>query len=428
MISMRFIIRENFLTGSLIMLVNVILIPAFIAFLNDTNRKIAFFIDAVKNEDATLKCPENVKNPALKKLHTALNKVNQFITDAKIHVENKEKFYEALIEHSASGLLSMDENGDFEILNNAARMYMGVEYTANIHMIRQKNKVLYDVLMSIKPGETKTVKLFVNNDYFHLSLRCSQIKYFSKNLKLISMHNIRFELEEKEIESWQKLFRVITHEIMNSIAPITSVSNTLGRMYKSGQDLKAPCEVSEKMIDDTVSGLTVIEDMGNSLMNFVNSYRSLNKIPKPEFKEIKVKPWISNIEAMARKIIDVDSIDLVVHVKPGTGYFMGDENLLNQVLINLVKNAGEALCGKENGLIKLTCYTDYHGRFFVDVEDNGTGIDSENIDQLFVPFFTTKESGTGIGLSLCRQILRLHDGNITVRSEPGKGSVFSIII
>jgi len=423
-----FIIQKNYIFAGSVFLFAFILIPSLITFLNETNRKIAFFIDAVKNEDATLKFPENVKNPALKKLHQSLNKVNEFITKTKIQIEHKEKFYEALIEHSATGLLSIGEDGDFEILNNAARKYMGVEYTANLKLLSNRNRSLYDVLVNINPGETKTAKIFVNNDFFHLSMRCTEIKYFDKKLKLVSMHNIRFELEEKEIESWQKLFRVITHEIMNSIAPIISVSNTLGRMYKSDQELKSPGEISEKIIEDTFKGLTVIEDMSNNLMNFVNSYRRLNKIPKPEFKEIKVKPWIRNLETMGRKIIDEENVILNVYVKPGTGYFLGDENLLNQVLINLIKNANEALDGKSNGQIKITCYSDYPGKVNIEIEDNGPGIDNEVIDQLFVPFYTTKEHGTGIGLSLCRQIIRLHDGNISVRSELGQGTIFTLFL
>ena len=406
----------------------IILVTSLLYFLNSTNRKIAYFIDAVKNEDSTLKFPENVKNPAQKKLHQSLNKVNEFITQSKIQVEHKEKFYEALIEHSATGLISIDEEGEFEILNNTARQYMGVEFTANIHMLKQKNHTLYQVLKTIKPGETTTVKLFVNSIFYHLSVRCTEIKYFSKKLKLISLHNIRFELEEKEIESWQKLFRVITHEIMNSIAPITSVSNTLGRMYKDKDSLKHQSEVSEKMIADTVQGLEVIEDMSNGLMNFVNSYRSLNKIPKPEFKEIKIKLWMDNLSVMAHKIISEENVSLEFSIKSGVTNFMGDENLLNQVLINLIKNANEALENKKDGKIKVTCYSDQPGKINIEVEDNGYGIDTNNLDQVFIPFFTTKESGTGIGLSLCRQIIRLHEGNISVRSEKGEGTIFTISI
>ena len=420
------ILQKQFILGSLSLMVTTILITSFIYFLNDWNRKIAYFIDAVRNEDSSLKFPENIKNKALQMLHESLNKVNDFITKTKIQIEHKEKFYEALIEHSATGLISINEHGDFEILNNTARKYIGVEYTANIHMLKQRNKALYHVLNEIKPGETTTTKIFINDDFFLLSVRCTEIIYLKKKLKLISLHNIRFELEEKEIESWQKLFRVITHEIMNSIAPIISVSNTLGRMYKKDDEFISSTEITDKIITDTAKGLTVIEDMSNSLMNFVNSYRSLNKIPKPDFKEMHAKPWLENIRTMAQKIINEENVRLKLHVKPGTGYFMGDENLLNQVIINLIKNANEALENNEDGLISISCSSDYPGKILIEIADNGAGIDFEDIDQVFVPFFTTKEHGTGIGLSLCRQIIRLHNGNITVKSKPGEGTVFRI--
>ncbi|MDD3049985.1 MAG: ATP-binding protein, partial [Candidatus Cloacimonetes bacterium] len=248
---------------------------------------------------------------------------------------------------------------------------------------------------------------------------------YSERVTLISLQNIQSELEEQEMLAWQKLISVLTHEIMNSITPIASLSETLNEILKQVTEEIEGNEVSTETLDDIRNSIMTINRRSSGLIKFVESYRSLTKIPRPVIKIVTVNNIFKNICNLMGAEIRKQNIALELTIKPSGLEVAVDEQLIEQVLINLIKNAIHALEGKENKTIILSAYADNYSHPFISVADNGEGIIPEALDKIFIPFFTTRKEGNGIGLSLSREIMRAHGGTITVSSEPGK-TIFTL--
>jgi signal transduction histidine kinase len=256
----------------------------------------------------------------------------------------------------------------------------------------------------------------------------------NREVKIVTLQDIKSELDMHEMDSWQKLIRILNHEIMNSVAPITSLSSTLSGFYKSGEDQTSPDNITPRIISDTIRGLNIIEDHGKGLIHFVESYRSLTQLPKPEFTRVNIKEFFERIMILVNSGFDTDNNKYEVRplitssVTNDEITLVADDKLLAQVFINVVKNSIEAFgkC-KEDDFISLSADRDTDGRIVLSIKDNGPGMDAETLEKIFVPFFTTKEIGSGIGLSLSRQIIRLHNGNITCDSVPGEGTTFTML-
>jgi signal transduction histidine kinase len=260
-----------------------------------------------------------------------------------------------------------------------------------------------------------------------LSLKSTSFKAKDNELILLSIQDIRNELDEKELDSWMKLIRVLMHEIMNSIAPITSLSESLCQFYTIGGRQALPEEITEATIQSTLRGLSVIKEQGNGLMLFVESYRKLTRLPKPDRKIFKVEELVTRIQVLYTSLENSDRVKLTISITPRNMELYADENLISQVLINLTKNALQANEANPDGKIQIVAGFNADERPQIRVVDNGPGIPDEILEQVFVPFFTTRENGSGIGLSLSRQIMRLHGGSLQVRSIPEKETVFSMI-
>ncbi len=261
-------------------------------FMNGINRKVAFFFDAVTNEDTTLHYSESVRTKSLLALHTSLNRLNRHITEIKIRNENSERFFREMLKYSATGLIAVDQKGYIEQINDSALEIIGFPHIEHMDLLKQRNSELYDQMMGITPGEGRTVKLLVGTELRSLSVKVSLLNFGESHFRLYSIFDIRAELEENELDSWHKLIRVMTHEIMNSIAPITSLSNTLSRIFTRDNRPLPVSEVTEKHIVNIIHGLEVIENTGKGLMHFVEDYRKLTKIPKPAFKSIPISSLV----------------------------------------------------------------------------------------------------------------------------------------
>ena len=397
-------------------------LPVFISgwnliyFMNGINRKITFFFDAVSNDDTTLHFSEKLRDKSLNVLHQSLNRLNKHISDIKIENEHNEKFFRELMKYSATGLMAVDDHGYIELINDSALDLIGLPHISHIHLLQQKNNELYEQIIHLTPGQSRTVKLLHGDELRLLSLKVAVLKFGEKKYRLYSIYDIKSEIEANELDSWQKLIRVMTHEIMNSIAPITSLSNTLTKIFvKHGNPLPVN-EVTEKHIANTIHGLDVIENTGKGLMHFVEDYRKLTKIPKPAFKPIDVRGWLNTIQVLMKPKLDEENIELKISNKELYKELIGDEKLLNQVIINILNNAIDALKNTKEKKIMLGVVESPLGKLKISVSDNGSGITPDEIEKIFIPFYTTKENGSGIGLSLSRQIMRLHKGSISVFS------------
>ncbi|NJK94784.1 MAG: HAMP domain-containing histidine kinase [Bacteroidales bacterium] len=327
-----------------------------------------------------------------------------------------------MLKYSASGIIVVDSDGYIEMINNSALGYIDMPHISHLSLLEQKNPELHNQMFRIRPGQTKTIKLLCGTDLRLLSLKVSSLKFGDKQYKLFTLNDIKAELEENELDSWQKLIRVMTHEIMNSIGPITSLSNILNGIFlKEGQPIPLK-DVTEKHIQNTIHGLEVIEQTSRGLMHFVEDYRKLTKIPKPVFKPINVTSWLNDIELLMRKTFQEEQIDFRLYHRGYNKEIIGDEKLLTQVLINLLNNSVEALKKTGHKTIKVLVNEGATGKSKISVVDNGAGISPEEIEKIFIPFYTTKENGSGIGLSLSRQIMRLHKGSISAFSQPGENT------
>lgn len=416
--------QANWINGSLLAVLLLISGWNLVYFINAMNRKVSLFFDAACNDDTTLHFPEKVRNKSLRALHRSMNQLNKRISDIKIQNEHRERFYHEMMKYSATGLMAVDSEGYIQQINDSALRLIDMPHISHIHLLKQKNNDLYTKVTQITPGQTMTIKLLQGSELKLLSLKVSILNFGEKKYKLYSLYDIKTELEENELDSWQKLIRVMTHEIMNSIAPITSLSNTLTRIFvKSGSPLPVN-EVTEKHIANVVHGLDVIEQTGKGLMHFVEDYRRLTKIPKPSFKPIHIDNWLGSIILLMKPRLDEENIELKVVRKEFRKEIIGDENLLSQVMINLLNNAIDALKTRPKKKIIVSVTENLGGRVKISVADNGVGIIPEELEKVFIPFYTTKESGSGIGLSLSRQIMRLHKGSISVISEPGVQTTF----
>jgi two-component system, NtrC family, nitrogen regulation sensor histidine kinase NtrY len=412
----------------------VLLTVLFALWLNRTNKKLAFFFSAVRNEETSLYFPEEVGFANEKLLNKSLNELNARLKDAKINIELQEKFYKSIMEKIRTGIISFYKNGVVEFTNPEIKRMFGLDHISHIDKLKIIDQKLVELLEKIEPGEQKQINVKVDNRIMSLAIHSQSIIIQNREIKIVTLQDIKSELDINEMDSWQKLIRILNHEIMNSVAPITSLSSTLSGFYMSGEDQKSPDNITSKIISDTIKGLNIIEDHGKGLIRFVESYRSLTQLPKPEFIKVNVSEFFERTTILVNSYFDSENGKypirpaITTSVTPDDLTIMADDKLLAQVLINVVKNSLEAFGKSEQGKkISINAARNSEGRIIFSVQDNGPGMDADTLEKIFVPFFTTKESGSGIGLSFSRQIMRMHNGNITCDSAPGNGTTISMV-
>lgn len=422
-----FIVVDKSLRFSILSCVFIIILTInLVSYLNSTNKKIRFFFDSVRNDDSNLWFPVETTNPALKELYKSMNRVNHQIQQLKIENREQEQYFRTLLEHLAAGIITYNEKGFILHANSSAKKLLSMDVLTHLQQIERKDFKLFETINSIKPYERRLVAVSAEGGEIQLSLKASSFKTHENEMVILSIQDIKNELDEKEIESWMKLIRVLMHEIMNSITPITSLSESLSNIYSNGGKPVMPEQVNVKTIATTLQGLNVIKEQGKGLMSFVESYRKLTRVPEPEKKLFKASELMNRVQILYNSLDNSEKASLSVSVAgPGLEIF-ADQNLISQVLINLVKNALEANENNGNGKINVIASEGINSRPQICVIDNGPGIPEENIDEIFVPFFTTRQNGSGIGLSISRQIMRVHGGNLKVKSIPGKETVFCL--
>ena len=418
--------ESSFTLASLCLILQVPMVFGLINYLNTTNRKMKYFLESIQNNDSSLLFPTNISGKPIRELYQSLNKVNVQIQQLKIENQQREQYFKTLLEHVATGIITFNSKGFVLHANSAAKKMLAVEVLTHINQLERINRNLFQAVQAIRPFEQKLVSMPTERGTIELSLKATSFKTKNDALILLSIQDIRNELDEKELDSWMKLIRVLMHEIMNSIAPITSLSESLTKYFTIDGRPALPEEVNENTIQITIRGLNVIKEQGNGLMLFVESYRKLTRLPKPDRKIFKVIDLVDRIKVLYFSLENNDKVKLTVTVNPLEMELFADENLISQVLLNLLKNAVEANEKNPDGKIQISAGINSENRPELRVIDNGPGIPTDIMEQIFVPFFTTRENGSGIGLSLSRQIMRLHGGSLQVRSVPNKETVFSL--
>ncbi|HPI69002.1 MAG TPA: ATP-binding protein, partial [Bacteroidales bacterium] len=373
-----------------------------------------------------LSFPVNKGNRALSELYTSMNKVNMQIQQLKIENSQKENYFSELIEHLATGIITFNSKGFILNANSAAKRLLSTDNLTHLKQIEHNNFRLYQAISNIKPFKQKLISFPSTPGNIQLTLKASSVKAGKEELIIVSINDIKNELDEKELDSWLKLIRVLMHEIMNSLTPIISLSENLTHIFNNKGKAVSPDDVTEDTIANTIQGLSVINEQGKGLMSFVESYRRLTRIPEPEKKYFKINDLFKRVHVLYKSLENNERMELSVNTGNPDLEIFADENLITQVIINLLKNAIEANENNPEGKITISCTTDSGHRAKICVADNGPGISEDKIEEIFVPFFTTRKEGTGIGLSISKQIMRIHGGNLIVRSRPGKETIFCL--
>jgi two-component system nitrogen regulation sensor histidine kinase NtrY len=385
------------------------------------NRDLARFFEAVKFGDFTQAFGRRSPGRSFRQLRAAMAEVMGAFQTARAEKEEQALYLRTIVQHLAIGLLVFQPDGDIDLVNNAAKRLLGVIQLKNVQSLEAVSPGLARALLGLKPRERALVRIERPDEQLQLALQASEFKLRARTFTLVSIQDIRSELEEREVDAWQKLIRVLTHEIMNSMTPISSLAAT-------AQDLIAqsgPRDDPESW-NDIELALRTIAKRSEGLRHFIDGYRSLTRVPKPNFKFFPARDLIARVSQLLQAPLAESGARFESSLHPESLELLADPGLLEQVLINLVLNAADAVRGRADARVMVSAYLDERGRPVIQVRDNGVGIPEENLDKVFVPFFSTKAGGSGVGLSLSRQIMQLHNGTISVQSRPGIESVFTL--
>ncbi len=402
-------------------------ISDLIRYVQKTNRYLTSFLESIRYADFSRSFKLEGLGSAYDEMRDAFNDV---ISDfQKIRTEKEEHFHylQNVIQHIGISLIAFQKDGSVEMINNSAKKLFQISKIKNIDQLESYSSELVKKMKNMKSGERILVQVIDNDMMMQLAIYATEFKIRMQSIILVSIQNIQSELEEQEMAAWQKLIQVLTHEIMNSITPIASLSSTINELLKDIDTTdNKPQMIDDETVIDIRNSLKTITMRSTGLVHFVESYRNLTKIPKPKFNIIPVKEIFNNVHLLMEKNIKLKGIDCVIDISPPSLELTADEELIEQVLINLIKNAMHALSNIENAKIIMKAFMDKRGRVVVQLIDNGSGILKEVIDKIFVPFFTTKPDGSGIGLSLSKQIMRMHGGTLTAQSEPNVKTSFTL--
>lgn len=415
--------KEWFFTPFTLVLLLIISIWRLIHYIEKTNKDLTNFILSIKQGGFTSSFPQGKKGETFRRLSRAFNDVIEEFRKINLQRETHYQYLQTLTENIQVGIISFDHSGKIELVNPAALQLLGTLRLKNIIEIKKINSKLFQVMNDLEPGQRQVFKTIMAKSEMHLSVQVKELSMNETSYKIMLIQNINQELEDQEVDAWQKLIRVLTHEIMNSVTPIVSLTEAMNTMLvaSSGERRKLETLDTEDK-EDLFSSLQTIEKRSRGLLRFVNAYKDFTKAPELILSQVDIGDLIEQVLSLLGPDMERNRITLE---KSGVkDHFMAkvDASWLEQVVINVIRNAIDALENTAGPEIKIEALQK-GSKNYISVVDNGQGMDKETLDKIFIPFFTTKKSGTGIGLSLSRQIMKLHKGSLTVTSEPDKGTV-----
>jgi two-component system, NtrC family, nitrogen regulation sensor histidine kinase NtrY len=412
--------EERYLRSIYIAVGVVLLVAEFIWYADRFNRDIKTFLISLHQRDFTTHFEAAGRGRSFDELYEMLNKISGIFKTISSEKETQYRYLEMLVEHVRVGVLSMDADGRIYLANQAMKSLLQKEVLTGLKSLESLDTSLTHALQHIRTGETKLLRVKVNNDLLQLSIHASEFKLNEKYYKLISMQNIRNELDAREMEAWSKLIRVLSHEIMNSVAPIISLSGTMHELVSK----KMGTPLAETEVNTLNQGLDAIRVRSEGLYNFTQSYRKLTGIPKLNVKKTNLKDLLGRVKTLLDTKLDENHVRF--DMENVQGEIIADPELMEHVFINLILNAVEALEGKTGKVIEVKTTSDSKGNVSIHVIDNGEGMDERTAEKIFIPFFTTRKAGSGIGLALTKQILQLHNADIRFNTEKGKGTEFIV--
>ena len=411
-------------TFFLVLLV-VLQVYLMIRLLDKTNREIAGFLSSIKYDDFTTTYPTKGRGSSMDALYDEFNKVIKKFREIRADKEANYHYFRTIVQHVGIGLITFNKLGEIQIINSAAKKLIGIEAIASIFELSQVSPKLVESLIKLKTGGSDLIEFTREGSRVQLSIYVIELVLRGEEFKLVSIQNIQSELEEKEMDAWQNLIRVLTHEIMNSVTPISSLAATVDEELVEHMEADRAVETEE--LDDIHLAVQTIQRRSEGLIRFVSDFRNLTRIPEPKTAEEPISKVLDHILILLNHELDAKGIKLHLNIEPKELTFKIDKELIDQVLINILQNAIHALEENEGEKhIILKAFLNEYDRPTLVIRDNGSGIDEEALAKIFIPFFTTKKQGSGIGLSLSKQIMRKHGGAISVKSVMNEGTEFTL--
>ena len=396
-----------------------------VRFVDQSERKLTAFLQSLKQNDFSVTFSENVKSYDYD-LHHAFNQLNDTFKSLRSEKESQHQLLQVVVEHAAVPLICFEENNnEVYLINDAAKNLFQIPFLQKIDSLWRVDRSLPEFLKEVQDGEKSSLKIVLKGKSIFLSVISRHLIFKEKNLKLVALTDVSSELAAKEAEAWQKLLRVLTHEISNSAIPLSTLSSYIYEMVTKSEAENRKLTMEERT--DILDSLRTIDQRSKSLKEFVQNFRSVNQIPEPVLTKIAVAEIVNEITRLFAQ--DFNKENIILHAENGQASYTiyADRNLTMQVLINLIKNAIESMSNlKEGKDIKIEVGKEGNRYVNINISDTGCGIAPEAIDQIFIPFYSTKKGGSGIGLSISQQIMQKQKGNIMVRSSPGRGSVFTL--
>jgi signal transduction histidine kinase len=394
----------------------------FYRYQEKTHNELQQFVESVHYRDFSRYFDVKHAPADIQPLRQGFNEINTTFKVISKEKETQYQYLQRILELVDTGILSYEETtGEIVWMNESLKRMLQLPYLKTIHSLKRRDEELYTAISELKPGESRIATAHLERDSFKVLLSATAFQTDNKLFKLVAFQNVNEALDETESKAWQKLLSVLTHEIMNSVAPISSLAETLKNRLKKS----SPSTVSDPgSVDDLEVGIETIRRRSEGLLKFAETYRNLNKITTLNLKKVYVRDLFENLLRLMAPTLEQKNIELETILKDTDLVLEADTDLIEQILINLVVNAMEAVKDSPRPGIILTAYISNNRKPVIKVADNGHGIPPEVLDKIFIPFFSTRKSGSGIGLSLCKQIMMLHKGTIQVHSKEGEGTAF----
>lgn len=373
-------------------------------------RRVTFMFNAIDNDDLTFRFHDDEAEADNRMLNKALNRIKEIIVRAKLRAEERERYYQLIMECARTGLVTVNDAGSVYQANGEALRIFGLPRMTHIRQTETSMPEACRALQEIRTGQRLHVKEMTEAGEVNLSLTCAEIMLDQKRLRVIAVSDIDDYLAQTQIESWSKLTRILTHEIMNSLAPITSLSDTL-------------LHLGRPLDTDVAQGLETISATSRRLTAFVETFRRFTRIPEPQKAPVEVRGLLERAAAL----VATPQVGITVDVQPAEMLVYADEGLVSQVVVNLLKNAREAVAAQPDARIDVRARIDEGENIRIDVTDNGKAIPAAVTENIFTPFFTTKADGSGIGLSVSRRIMQLHNGSLRLTSNTDRRVTFTLL-
>ena len=427
LVALAFIFARTDLFFNQIILLGVVVIQVaeLIRFVTFTNRELSRLLLAIRYSDFSISFKGKKHGKSFKELQDAFVEIVEAFKKVSVEKEAQYKFLQVIVENIKVGMIAIKEDYEVELMNKQAEELLGIDKP---NYLKQLDALRPDFIAEVNhmlDNDRSLIELDDKGKKLQISMQVNRLKILNLRYTLITFQNIKSEIETKEIEAWHKLIRILTHEIMNSVTPITSMSETMLMLLEENKQPKRIDELDEETLEDIRFSLKTIQKRSDGLLHFVEDYRKLTKIKSLDPETVSAKDLISSIEKLLKSNLDKEGIQLSTKIEAGLNIRM-DRKLIEQVLINLITNAKHAVEKADQPKIMINAYSDFRHKY-ISITDNGIGVELSKQEQIFIPFFSTKEKGSGIGLSLSKQIMKKHNGDLILSSQPGEGATFFLI-